>query len=135
MGSTNKRDPRDTARALAALGLYAEFCDHCHVRRVSPDDVGGAARHKAVSCARIEFWIVLRKKHRMSTTEVGRVFGRDHTTIVQGCSDHRRRQREEVERARRLAALASPAPRPIVPAAGRTPLLVEALERDPAEVA
>jgi chromosomal replication initiation ATPase DnaA len=65
----------------------------CRLRGVSPDDLCGNRRTKAVSYARHEVWASIHAlPHRhYSYVEIGRIFGRDHSTVLAGVRAHHRR--------------------------------------------
>jgi len=60
----------------------------CDILQVSPDDVQGPCRERNLTNAR--FMIAHYLRHRMALTKVciGRLFNRDHTTIIHGIQKH-----------------------------------------------
>jgi chromosomal replication initiation ATPase DnaA len=55
----------------------------CERRGVSVSDVMGKSRYKNVCSARKEVYVMLRGE-RLSYPVIGRMFSRDHTTVVDG---------------------------------------------------
>ena len=81
---------------LEALNLrdLIELLDEvCRRRAVTPHEVCGLARSKAVASARHELWWRLRHHPEASFSfqEIGRIFRRHHTTVIHGVRAHCRR--------------------------------------------
>jgi chromosomal replication initiation ATPase DnaA len=74
------------------LGLVDEVCRQ---RRVTRDELCGRGRTKAVAVARHEVWWRLRHHPdaAFSFQEIGRLFDRDHATVIHGIRAHDRRLR------------------------------------------
>lgn len=51
---------------------------------VPVDEIKGRARYRRVSFARMEVYHVLRTQFRMSLPHIGRIMGRDHSTVLLG---------------------------------------------------
>lgn len=65
----------------------------CHRRAVTRDEVCGRARTKAIAHARHEVWWRLRHHPDASFSfgEIGRLFRRNHATVIHGVRAHQRR--------------------------------------------
>jgi chromosomal replication initiation ATPase DnaA len=76
------------------LGLVDEVCRR---RAVTREEIGSRTRTKAVAWARHELWWRLRHDPEacFSYAEIGRLFCRDHVTILHGVRAHQRRLAEE----------------------------------------
>jgi chromosomal replication initiation ATPase DnaA len=83
----------DTLVALREHNLMALAEEVCKLRGVAMAALCGPTRSKALSRARQELW--WRMKHHperaYSYPEIGRIFRRDHTTILGGVKVHARR--------------------------------------------
>jgi hypothetical protein len=66
--------------------IIAQVCDR---HGVAVEEVLGRSRYKRVCLARKEAYVMLRQE-RLSYPTIGRMFGRDHTTVVDGVQRHRR---------------------------------------------
>lgn len=75
------------------LGLVDEVC---RLRHVTRDELCGRGRTKAVASARREVWWRLRHHPDLSFSypELGRLFARDHATIIAGVRVHDRTRRQ-----------------------------------------
>jgi len=73
----------DALRIRDLLGLVDDIC---HRRGVTRDELCGAVRTRAICRARQEAWWRIRHLpgHDYSYQEIGKLFGRDHTTILHG---------------------------------------------------
>lgn len=80
-------------RALLERNLVSLLDDVCRCRAVTRDEVCGVTRTKAVVRARHELWWTLRNhpERFFSLEEVGRLFQRDHATVLQGVRAHAQR--------------------------------------------
>jgi chromosomal replication initiation ATPase DnaA len=80
---------------LASLELrdLVDLLDEiCRRRAVTRDEVCGRARTKAISQARHEVWWRLRHPEAsFSFEEIGRLFRRNHATVIHGVRAHQRR--------------------------------------------
>jgi chromosomal replication initiation ATPase DnaA len=65
----------------------------CDRRRVTVEELMGRSRFKRVCAARKEAYVMLRQE-RLSFPTIGRMFGRDHTTVVDGVQRYERDQHE-----------------------------------------
>jgi chromosomal replication initiation ATPase DnaA len=65
----------------------------CRRRAVTRDEVCGRARTRAVAHARHELWWRLRHHPEISFSfeEIGRLFQRNHATVIHGVRAHQRR--------------------------------------------
>jgi chromosomal replication initiation ATPase DnaA len=81
------------ARALSQRDLLELVGNVCRTHGVTVDEVCGRTRTQAVSWARHETWWRLRHhpERHYSLAEIGRLFGRDHTTVLHGIQAHRLR--------------------------------------------
>jgi chromosomal replication initiator protein len=68
-----------TATAMRALRLAAHYHD------LSVRDLLGDSKRKSICEARFAAWLGVREAMGLSYPELGAMFGRDHTTIMQGC--------------------------------------------------
>lgn len=77
------------------MNMLAELVQHvvAEAYAISPKDIMAAGRHKAQAEARQVFMMLMRE-HGLSTTEIGRLLSRDHTTVVQGVQSIKRRLEE-----------------------------------------
>jgi chromosomal replication initiation ATPase DnaA len=78
--------PRERRRMI-----IAQVCDH---HGVAVEEVMGRSRFKRICTARKEAYAMLREE-RLSYPTIGRMFGRDHTTVVDGVQRYRRDQNED----------------------------------------
>jgi chromosomal replication initiation ATPase DnaA len=87
--------------ALGARDLLDLVAGVCRAHGVTLDEVCGRQRTQAVSWARHEAWWRLRHHpgRHYSLAEIGRLFGRDHTTVRHGIELHDRRSALVAERA------------------------------------
>lgn len=71
----------EAVKERGLLGLVEQICKAYHVTAA---EICGRGRTKNVSRARREVWWRIRHdpNTRFSTTEIGAIFGRDHSTIV-----------------------------------------------------
>lgn len=78
---------------LTARGLLELLDEVCSRRGVTRDELCSRRRSRALSQARHELWcLILEHPDRhYSHNELGRLFERDHTTILSGVRTHRRR--------------------------------------------
>lgn len=85
----------------------AEQSDSRTMREIA-DDVSMAHRLtldelKSATCARRVAWprheamAIMHATGRYSTTQIGRFFGRDHTTVIHGIRSHKARQAKALE--------------------------------------
>jgi len=66
--------------------IIAQVCDR---HGVAVEEVLGRSRYKRVCLARKEVYVMLRQE-RLSYLTIARMFGRDHTTVVDGVQRYRR---------------------------------------------
>lgn len=78
---------------LDARDLLELVTNVCRTRGVLLHELCGRTRSQSVSHARHETWWLLRHhpERDYSLSEIGRLFGRDHTTVRHGIEIHRRR--------------------------------------------
>lgn len=94
MSPVDETPEQRTARILGtirALGIFdvleiiaAEFA-------VTVSDVVSRSRLKSVAAARHTCWLALSEVHGKSSTEIGRIFEVDHSTVVDGWRGARKR--------------------------------------------
>lgn len=72
-------------RRLHEMGIYDEVVRLIRPRGVSVEDLVGRARHKNVAAARHEIMYWIRTKMKWSFPEIGKLFARDHTTVMAAC--------------------------------------------------
>ena len=70
----------------------------CERRGVTVDELMGRSRYKRVCSARKEAYAMLREE-KLSYPTIGKMFGRDHTTVIDGIQRHRRDEHGEREEA------------------------------------
>ena len=77
---------------LAARDLLGVVDEVCRARRVTREELCGRGRTKAVASARRELWWRLRHHPDLSFSyeEIGRLFDRDHATVISGVRAHER---------------------------------------------
>ena len=77
---------------LAVRDLLVVVDDVCRARRVTREELCGRGRTKAVASARRELWWHLRHHPELSFSyeEIGRLFNRDHATVISGVRAHER---------------------------------------------
>ena len=83
--------PRERRRMI-----IAQVCDR---HGVAVEEVMGRSRFKRVCTARKEAYAMLREE-RLSYPTIGRMFGRDHTTVVDGVQRYERDQHERKKEAK-----------------------------------
>jgi len=90
-------DLRDSSEAiireLSQRGLLELVDRVCASRGVTRLELCGACRSRSVAAARQELWWLLRHdpQRHFSYPELGRLFRRDHTTVLHGVAVHERR--------------------------------------------
>lgn len=85
-------DPRDGAETrLIAVDLYELVVTICKKYHVMISGVLGRKRTQALCRARQEIWWTIRTQTVLSVTEIGELFGVDHTTVMSGVESHERR--------------------------------------------
>ncbi len=83
---------------LQTAGLLCAAIDGCRRHGVAMAELFGRSRSKSVAAARSELYEVALSIGK-STAETGRIFGRDHSTVVQCCAARRRaRAQAQTER-------------------------------------
>lgn len=70
--------------ALGERGLLSMLDDVCRRHHVTREEVAGRTRTRSVSFARQDLWSRLRKQLGFSYAEIGRLFARNHTTVLHG---------------------------------------------------
>jgi len=85
--------PSDVRAELDAHGLTDLVREICRRRGITLDELCGTTRTRSISRARHETWAAIHAlPHRhYSYAEIGRLFGRDHSTVLLGIRVHRRR--------------------------------------------
>jgi chromosomal replication initiation ATPase DnaA len=85
-------DPRDGAEArLVEVDLYDLAVAICRKYHVTISGVLCPKRTQALARARHEIWWTIRTQTQLSVTEIGVLFGVDHTTIISGIKLHKGR--------------------------------------------
>ena len=84
--------PASLVAELAVRDLLGVVDDVCRSRRVTREELCGRGRTKAVASARRELWWRLRHHPDLSFSyeEIGRLFDRDHATVISGVRAHER---------------------------------------------
>lgn len=93
---TDLRAARDVpepqrAKHLRARGLWPALALVAKAYHVTPDDVLGARRDKSVSAARASYCWALHESRGLSYPEIGRLLGRDHSTVMHLAKAHWKR--------------------------------------------
>lgn len=91
----------DVLHKLESCGLSG-ILSHIAARfDVTPAQIAGRSKKKTIVAARHEMWLCLHRTRGKSTTEIGDLWGMDHTTVCSGIksAERRRAQREESEAA------------------------------------
>ena len=70
--------------ALTERGLVDLLDEVCRTHHVTRDEITGRSRSRSVSFARQDLWWRLREAHGYSYVELGRLFARNHTTVLHG---------------------------------------------------
>lgn len=70
---------------LKEMGIYDEVVRLIRPRGVLVEELVGRGRTKNVSAARHEIMYWIRTKMKWSFPEIGKLFGRDHTTVLLAC--------------------------------------------------
>jgi chromosomal replication initiation ATPase DnaA len=80
--------------ALAMRGLLELVDAVCAHRGVTRDELCGRSRTRAVAAARHELWWLMRHHpdRCYSYSEIARIVGRDHATVLHGVAIHTRSQ-------------------------------------------
>ena len=90
--SHSKPDPRDGAEnRLIAVDLYDLVVAICKKYHVMISGVLCPKRTQALCRARHEIWWSIRSQTQLSVSEIGELFGVDHTTVLNGIDSHARR--------------------------------------------
>jgi chromosomal replication initiation ATPase DnaA len=89
----NSTSPDAVLDLLADRGLLELVDNVCALRGVTRDELCGRDRSRAVAAARHELWALIydHRERFYSFAEIGRFFGRDHTSVIHGIAAHRRR--------------------------------------------
>ncbi len=84
--------PSSIIDALNARDLLGYVDAICRLRNVTREEICGRGRTKAISAARHELWWHLRHhpSFKFSYDELGRLFDRNHSTVLQGVRAHQR---------------------------------------------
>jgi hypothetical protein len=80
----------DVIAAIRASGLGPMLDEICAEHNVSAEEVCGTRRHKQISAARQHLWSLVREEQGLSFPAIGRLFGRNHTTVMAGIQRHAR---------------------------------------------
>jgi chromosomal replication initiation ATPase DnaA len=82
----------EIAAELAVRDLLELVDEVCRARRITREELCGRGRTKAVASARRELWWRLRHHQELSFSyeEIGRLFDRDHATVISGVRAHER---------------------------------------------
>lgn len=80
-----KPDVAKFLRRLEEMGIRQEVALLIRPRGVSLEDLISRNRHKNVSAARHEIMYWIRNKMKWSYPEIGKLFERDHTTVIAAC--------------------------------------------------
>lgn len=70
---------------LKEMGVYSEVVDLIRPRGVTIEDIISRNRHKNIAAARHEIMYWIRAKLKWSYPEIGKLFQRDHTTVLSAC--------------------------------------------------
>lgn len=70
------------------LGLVKRIAK---AHQVTPDELLGPSREQGASHARQALWSALHERGHWSFSRLGKVFGRDHSTVMFGVAEHRKR--------------------------------------------
>jgi chromosomal replication initiation ATPase DnaA len=94
----SQRPPRTAASIIEALeerDLVGMLDTICRARGVTRDELCGRERTKNIALARHELWWTLRNTPAMSFSyvEIGRIFGRDHSSVLHGVRAFERAKR------------------------------------------
>lgn len=85
-------DHRDGAEnRLIAVDLYDLVVSICKKYHVMISGVLGRKRTQGLAIARHEIWWTIRTQTVLSVTEIGELFGVDHTTVMNGIESYERR--------------------------------------------
>jgi hypothetical protein len=84
--------PTTIIDALNTRDLLGYLDAICRLRNVTREEICGRGRTKAIAAARHELWWHLRHhpSFRFSYEELGRLFDRNHSTVLQGVRAHQR---------------------------------------------
>lgn len=82
--------PAMILEALTARDLLGLLDAVCQARGVTREELCGRGRTKNVAFARQELWWHLRRSPGMSFAEIGRLFDRNHTTVMAGIRSYER---------------------------------------------
>lgn len=70
--------------ALTERGLVGLLDEVCRAHHVTRDEITGRSRSRSVAFARQDLWWRLREAYGFSYGELGRIFARNHTTVLHG---------------------------------------------------
>jgi len=90
-----------TSEKYHAAQIVAAVCD---VAGISPDKLTTPRRHRNWVRARQLCWLVIYDHGWLSLPSIGKQFGRDHTTVLYGIREARRRVAEDPSTYRRVMA-------------------------------
>lgn len=94
-----RRGPRQTLRGEFWSLIVATAAKY----HVKPEEVCGRVRTRGVAAARAEVMAAMRATG-MTLSEIGRLFGRDHTSVMHACSPERREARNAERRVAHVRA-------------------------------
>jgi chromosomal replication initiation ATPase DnaA len=96
----------DIIAELAALDLLDVAESIARYHGVTKEDALGRSHRRAPSAARQHLWAELYQRTSMSYSDLGALFGRDHTTIITGVAAHQARMNGVRPLVRTLPAVA-----------------------------
>jgi chromosomal replication initiation ATPase DnaA len=100
--------PSEIIEALDARGLIDHLDVVCRTKKVTREEVCSRVRTKTIAAARHELWWRLRTapELELSYDEIGRLFDRNHTSVLHGVRAHQRREAAASRAGRAGASLA-----------------------------
>lgn len=78
------RELEEIRKDLEARGLWSIVEETARRHFLLPHELLGSDRLASVCMARFHLWSILRSRTGFSFPQLGRIFGRDHTTIMMG---------------------------------------------------
>lgn len=91
-------------KGLEEAGLLPHLWGIATLEGVTLADILSRSRMKSIVRARHACFWMIREGYGKSSTEVGKLFGVDHTTVLDGIRSHERRLEDERARTREEAA-------------------------------
>lgn len=85
------RPAKYVRRDLERRGLLELVVSICVDHGVTIDNIAAGSKQRSIAHARHHIFAAIRSIARLSFTEIGNLFGRDHTSVIHGIEAHHKR--------------------------------------------